>query len=319
MEFANKSKKINVGNGIGNLITNFPIKNDIINYLNRFMDPYNTRFKMVKSHNDLVYIKSNNYVATPNFNGYNYLLVFIKIKGIFHCVLIDKKSIAKEINYNDLKIISIKIRAKESLYNGTVLDGKLIKHNGTSTFIVLDCYLMMGSDIRTYQIEQRIKKIEECLGSITFDNNMNKIDIKLTKLYEFAQLPTLFDKMKNSTFQLNGLIFLNRKNTNHYVFLEESNNNSKSLVVFEVKKTDIPDVYELYCNSDKGKVRYGIAGIPTLATSSLCKKLFDKTDTLNMKCEYCKQFKKWVPIDVENEKPIDKEGYISNKLNYIIR
>ena len=41
----------------------------------------------------LKFLKQNPHYVTPNYKGFNYLMLFMKIDKINHCVLIDKKKI----------------------------------------------------------------------------------------------------------------------------------------------------------------------------------------------------------------------------------
>lgn len=311
MDLLNKTKKINVGNNIGNLITSYNIKYDIVSYLQRYINLNDIKFKLIRDNNDLNYIKNNNYLITPNYNGINYLLVFIDIKGIKYSVLIDKKHIKHNINFNDINIISIKLRASDELYKGTILDGKLLKQDNMSSFVVLDSYLLQGSnDIMKYTIDDRIKKIDKCINQdIIIDTNLLKMTVKLTKFYELSEIENLVNKMKTTNVSVNGIIFLNKKNVNHYLFYEKKNNNINA--VFLMKKTDVIDVYDLYIYNDKNElVKKGIAGVPSMEISLMCRKLFEDKDSINMLCGYSDKFDKWIPIhsttdNVNNNKQIN--------------
>ncbi len=65
---------------------------------------------------------------------------------------------------------------------------------------------------------------------------------------------------------------------------------------FFIKKTKIPDVYELYFESSYGNVKEGIAHIPNMKTSKYCKELLQCQDMIKIKCVKSIKFKKWVPL-----------------------
>jgi hypothetical protein len=84
-----------------------------------------------------------------------------------------------------------------------------------------------------------------------------------------------------------------------YVEIEKNN------VVFKVLKTDIPDIYNLYCLDDKiNLIKHSIALIPNIKISHNLYYTFKSEPNnlgLNMECKYSKIFEKWFPVKfVEN-------------------
>ena len=73
-------------------------------------------------------------------------------------------------------------------------------------------------------------------------------------------------------------------------------------VVFKILKTDIPDIYNLYCNDNSGKgniVKHGIALVPNIKISHYLYNMFkDNPNQLDMRveCRFSKIFEKWTPI-----------------------
>jgi len=75
--------------------------------------------------------------------------------------------------------------------------------------------------------------------------------------------------------------------------------------VFKVLKTDIPDIYNLYCNDmNENLVKHTIALIPNIKTSHLLYYTFNSKSNnlgLTMECKFSKVFEKWIPLRfVEN-------------------
>jgi hypothetical protein len=72
-------------------------------------------------------------------------------------------------------------------------------------------------------------------------------------------------------------------------------------VVFKILKTDIPDIYNLYCieSSTSNLVKYGIALVPNIRISHYLYNGF-KSDVNNLdqlvECRFSKIFEKWTPI-----------------------
>ena len=90
-------------------------------------------------------------------------------------------------------------------------------------------------------------------------------------------------------------------NNTQLKIVDIENNN----VVFKVLKTDIPDIYNLYCFDNKNLIKHSIALIPNIKIShNLYYTFISKPNNLglNMECKYSKVFEKWYPIRfVENE------------------
>lgn len=80
--------------------------------------------------------------------------------------------------------------------------------------------------------------------------------------------------------------------------------------VFEMRKTDTPDVYDLYLFSiNKSKVqslkRFASAHIPDAECSHLCRDLLDGGNECLVLCQYLDEDEKWVPLkdDVPHNHP----------------
>ena len=88
--------------------------------------------------------------------------------------------------------------------------------------------------------------------------------------------------------------------------------NEDVFAVLDMKQTDNPDVYKLYCvekevQSKKTvlkKVSCGIAHIRGINTSHMVKKLFENKKTLLMKCKFNNDISKWEPIEQEKTQKI---------------
>ena len=166
------------------------------------------------------------------------------------------------------------------------------------------------------------KYIDKC---ITYDKNMNVLNIKLSKLYNYDELRNLIDtKMKNSIFQFNGITFLPQNNGRSYIFTEQNNNEENDICSNLLVKRLRTDVYNLYSlensTSDNNIKRIGIAHIPTISCSHYCEKLFDNEDKqIIMKCYYDKNFGKWTPLEhLENTDTPDYTKDIELKIKNIV-
>ena len=156
--------------------------------------------------------------------------------------------------------------------------------------------------------------------------------------------PDLWDKkysIKNETLQIPDALDIGSGNgsgsgsgiTNINDEFETENNTQLKLVevetnnvIFKVLKTDMPDIYNLYClDNTKTLIKHSIALIPNIKISHHLYYTFNSKPNnlgLNMECKYSKVFEKWVPIRfVENDLFIkstieDIENNIKDKKEY---
>ena len=83
----------------------------------------------------------------------------------------------------------------------------------------------------------------------------------------------------------------------------ENNNEERPIQIsnkcsFEIRITNLPDIYELYAyNNSNVLEKISYASIQDLNTSNFCKKLLKGKDKTNVLCLYNKNFKKWKPIE----------------------
>ena len=82
-----------------------------------------------------------------------------------------------------------------------------------------------------------------------------------------------------------------------------------------VRKTEISDIYNLFCLKDDEIHKYGGAHIPNLKTSKYMRKAFSNgVDNITMNCEYNDKMEKWKPIEITTE-PVDDLSLVEEYLN----
>ena len=135
----------------------------------------------------------------------------------------------------------------------------------------------------------------------------------------------------NSNISSNSTVIQNISNTSNTQKTDElesviENNN----VVFKVLKTDIPDIYNLYCfentntantstNTINNLFKHSIALIPNIKISHHLYYTFNSKPNnlgLNMECKFSQIFEKWIPIKFVNNTIFTKNSIedIENKL-----
>ena len=84
----------------------------------------------------------------------------------------------------------------------------------------------------------------------------------------------------------------------------------KDNVVFKVLKTDIPDIYNLYCiDENSNLMKHSIALVPNIKVSHYLYNTFKSNpNNLGMKieCKFSKVFEKWTPIRFVNNEPYSR-------------
>jgi hypothetical protein len=293
--------KIVFGNNVGYKINDYLIKKKILDYLLDNVEPYNFIYTKISEENHLMKIKNTQYFVCPNIIGENYIFISKKINSIFYSVIINKKNIMdiKNINYNDVIIISLKIRLCEKTYDGTILDGKIINVGGCSVFLINDGYQIYGKDIIDENIHNKFKKINDFLdNSYIIDNNMNVIDFRLNKLNEINDIKDLiYNRMKKSIYIFDSIIFIPKNKNTKYIYYLNNKHNLNLEKIMKGKRIDI-DVVELYAKDDEGDRRIGIAHIPTKKCSKICFDNLNYNELLPIKCRLNICFKKWEPIEI---------------------
>jgi hypothetical protein len=99
------------------------------------------------------------------------------------------------------------------------------------------------------------------------------------------------------------------------------------ILTFEMRKTEKGDVYKLFLVSkcdDGGKTvlktkRFGIAYIPSIKCSKMCKDLTMLTGKALVKCKYDNNREKWIPIEQDNTKKCpDLVSTLEGKMDIIV-
>ena len=203
-------KKIILGNNEGIILDN-NIKYKIIDYLYEKIDLQNYRYIILNKIETLKFLQDNEHYISPNYKGYNYLLLMLTINNIQYSVAIDRRKLSYHKNQLDIKniqIIQIQIKTSESIFRGTIFDGKLIQKNNEYIFLIQDCFYMMGNKIFEMEMSQKLIHLDSILKNHFNNNYCVNFEFKLNKLYKYENLNELiYEIIPKLTIQLNGIIF----------------------------------------------------------------------------------------------------------------
>ena len=96
----------------------------------------------------------------------------------------------------------------------------------------------------------------------------------------------------------------------------------KTTCRFLINKTQMPDIYELYCRNTYNNIeKYSYASVPDIDTSNFLKNIFyedydynedidiriNNNTAIYVECNYHKSFKKWIPF-----KKVDSMDNVNN-------
>jgi hypothetical protein len=271
--------------------TSHAVKQQLVKFIYDSINISKFKYKLMEYEYDLPMLKDYNYFVSPNYNGINGLLIFIKIKDSYYSFIIDRRTLsynAQQVDIEKIKSYPVKIKLDKSIYNGTIIDGVLLYNKGRiKQFMINDVYLFRGQDLSEDKMNNKLLNISSYFDSV-MNTNTNDTILHINKLYDMSELKKLINsyipnnKLNNS---IKGIAFYPDVSGTKLIYLynncsqmkDDTPTNHPSTVnpvivkqpvrnfavkdanitaIFRAKKTDIVDVYNLYLTEvikDKGK------------------------------------------------------------------
>ncbi len=311
-------------------------KQKVIDYLYSKLDLSKYRYIMLNNVQKLKFLQDNEHYVSPNFRGYNYLLLMLTINEKQYCVAIDRKKLSyhkSQLDMKTIQILQINMKTSESIFRGTIFDGKLIQTNNEYIFLIQDCFYLIGNKMLEMEMNQKITHIDTILKNhfkkdkIAYCSNF---EFKLNKLYKYSELETLIGNLTKLSISTNGIVFYPKFSGVNVIHIEkktdkvEISSNNKEVIeqksyhiihdfvnflksrtysyesngktkIWWLSRTLIPDVYDIAEKENGDKL--GIALIPNLKTSQLCDDIIMEKP-VKFNCVFCNKFKKWIPLEV---------------------
>lgn len=289
--------------------------------------PYNllkpTRIQCVDKHP---------HILTLRTVGNSYFLYLTNIDGINYCFYIDKKVDAPRHIYP--RILSVKYRFDEQLYNGTLFDGELIcDAEGRWYFILADVLVYQDKMLTGKTIITKMELIYYILeNNYKADMVLDICPFQIKKLFTYKEIDYILKNyIPNLPYNTKGICFntLNpqyssyiymfnqseripskyKKQNTHPKQIKQKQSEVQKTHVFKIIETSTSQIYDLYC-TNKGKlIKNGVAYVGDASHRQFIDHLFKTAPSkinVMVECYYVARYRKWKPIHKSsNEEPDD--------------
>ena len=269
-------------------------------------------------------------------NGNPYYMYFTKINFTNSIVMIDKKI---QMGYEYPRMIIVRLMFKDDgLFDNTLLEGEMIKDKSYEwLYLISDIHVYKNKSVKDYDLFKRIHLINTILEEYFTPSYVDLFHIQVKKYVEFSEsesfhndfmsslnyncrglyLKPLYSKFKDILFNFdNSLVNRNLKpklkskynfvanisdinETPNNLSTQPKENENIGCSVFDVQKTEIPDLFKLY--DDKNKY-IGNACIDGLKTSKMLNVFFQNMSMLEKVKFECIRTKNihlsttWIPV-----------------------
>lgn len=209
-------------------------RQQLIDHIYSTVDLSKFNFKLLEFESELPKLFDKKYTVTPNFRGFNCLLVFTKIRDRFYAFTVDRKTLKFARNRVDPEKVNIKyvcVEVDSSIYNGTILDGTFIdrRGRGVNEFIISDIYTFKGADYSNVNLRIKMSEIKSYFSTsspeLTILKNRHKkfpeLQLIGSKFYDIHQIKTVIDKVIPSIrgFESRGVTFYPERSGTKMIYL----------------------------------------------------------------------------------------------------
>ncbi len=150
------------------------------------------RYEMLNYVQDLPKLLKSKFFVSLNFCGTNCLLVFTKIQDKFYSFVVDRQTLSynfSKVDFSKIKLNQIKLNLDDSIYNGTIFEGILIKrHNMDDLYIISDVYKFCGKNMVNDKLNIKLLTILKYLeNNYDPDSSENSLELQVNKIYELSK------------------------------------------------------------------------------------------------------------------------------------
>lgn len=249
--------KVKFGLDTGIIINDYKIKKKIISFLFSSINLSKYRYNILENLQKLKFLQQKEHYVTPNYRGINYLLVFLNIDQKKYCVALDKKHLSyhqDKIDYSRVNITKLKINVSDSIFMGSIFDGKLINTKKFTYFLIKDCYYLMNNSLENMEMLQKMIHLDNIIrhnfkGKSTSSNFI----FKLNSLKKYSDIKKILENKKTSKIQIVGLEFFPKFSGISIIYLDKMNEKQNNVKIvnsnFEKTEKNIENFsYELIHN-----------------------------------------------------------------------
>ena len=243
--------------------------------------------------------------------------------------MIDKKTNDK---YPYPKIMIVPYDFSSELFKGTLFECELIRDkNNDWSLGINDIYYHMGKNMNKTIIIDRLNLIHSMFDNDFKETNYSSVcPIFIKKYFDYKDIEEVNKNfIPKLSYNTRGLYFVPLRTDYSkilYLFSRDQNkiektnnlkkisNKSNSLkkkstkekkFIFRIMKTMKTDVYELYLTNGDNLVKVGNALIQSIELSHKILNFFkdkDPIEEIKVECKLNKNFNKWVPLELSNDK-----------------
>ena len=258
-------------------------------------------------------------------------------KYLLFLTYVNFKPYALYINRKNSKFFLVKTRFDVSLYQDTIFEGETIKINEKWYFYVGDCLVHKKTNLVVKSYTTRYEILGNIFANdYVSDSYMEPFELIQKNKFEYDDIMGVKNRLiEKLPFRVNGYVFKCLEAASYdilYIFPECRNkqpdeespknggNSSSTLssqsvgniiqqpfqqkckdeAKFLMKKTEFPDVYEIYMfdSSNAKKAKIGYAGIPNIECSVMVKNWFIDKEEIYAKCKKNPVNEKWIPVQL---------------------
>lgn len=154
-------------------------------------------FKVVQKHHErfredlMPMLNKNPHLLTVRTNGNPYLLYLTRYNFSNQCIFIDKKI---QHGYYYPRMIIAKLWFDDSLFDGTLLDGEMVKtKDGNWQFIIHDLITERKNDLSNVNVVRRINRVYDLLDSFYKEDDICCCKLRVKKFFTYDELNTMID------------------------------------------------------------------------------------------------------------------------------
>ena len=255
-----------------------------------------TDWEMVDNIRKLDYSVFSQHIGTRSW------IMFFSDDNNYYSVSFPQHNIRKR---EHIKIYPVQVSAHKNIYNGTILEGVYYRDRSTGEqfHIVDDVYYLFGKSHDAMNRGDRLDKFRLNVKKYITQTSDTRILVNSCYPLNKSSLQELFDKIKNNYLIQDVVFCQNILRTGSYKYTIMDSDRKDDIITYAemyLTKTDSPDVYFLLSIKTSNKI--GIALIPDIASSKLCKSWFGrKKKQVRAKCIQDTDKQGWIPIELISE------------------